>query len=224
MLGGLGPSVKNDKVKLSPLLKEVSVLSGGILVGLLVSQLDRIILSRTVSVEDFGIYTVVATLALAFLQLQVPISRAYFPMLVNDIRASGQVSVMHLKKLLTGTILSSTLPALLACVFAPQILIVWLRDPQIAALGTVPLRLLLVAISLNGIYGCVYQLIIAIGKGKIVLKFNFICLVIAMMTYFLVGSSVGILLGGFIWISTSFAQIVLGALWFYRNKTLVRCN
>ncbi len=224
MLGGLGSSEKNDRVKLSSMLKDVAVLSAGVLVGLLVSHVDRIILSRTVSVEYFGIYTVVATLALASLQLQVPITRAYYPMVVSDIRATGVTSPKHLKKMLMGTLLSSTFPSLLACVFAPEILDMWLKDPKIVALGTNPLRLLLVAMSLNGIYNCIYQLIIAIGKGNVVLKFNLVCLVIAILTYFMVGSSFGILLGGFIWISTSLAQLLLGALWLYRNKTLVGCN
>jgi O-antigen/teichoic acid export membrane protein len=143
----------DNEVALAPLLKEVVVLSGGILVGLLASQLDRIILSRTVDVASFGIYTVVATLALAFLQLQAPVTRAYFPLLVQDIQSNGRVSGDHMKRLFGGTLLTCTLPALLACALAPLILEFWLHDPKVVSLGTVPLRLLLLAIALNSLYG-----------------------------------------------------------------------
>ena len=60
------------QISIAPFLREVSILSGGIFLGLIVSQLDRIVLSRSVPIEDFGIYTVILTLALAFLQLQTP--------------------------------------------------------------------------------------------------------------------------------------------------------
>ena len=206
------------KLPLGPLLKEVSVLSGGILLGLLVSQLDRIILSRTVDLESFGIYTIVATVALAFLQLQAPVTRAYFPILVEEIQARGRVSGTHMKKLLVGTIFACTLPALLTCALAPQILALWMHDPKIVSIGTAPLRLLLLAIALNSLYGCIYQVIIAKGQSRRVIQFNFVSLVGAAVLILALGNSGGILLGGMIWVSTSLIQLMLGVAWYIKNR------
>jgi len=200
-------------VALAPLLKEVSVLSGGILVGLLVSQLDRIILSRTVDVASFGVYTVVATLALAFLQLQAPVTRAFFPLIVRDIQHHGRVSAAHMKALLRGTILSATLPALLACALAPTILELWLHDMSVVQLGTMPLRLLLLAIALNSLYGCIYQVIIAKGQSHQVLQFNLISLMAATVTIYLWGMDGELVLGGIIWIAIALTQLLLGTIW-----------
>jgi len=218
MLGNEKNDVGVDKVHLIPLLKEVFLLSGGILVGLLVSQLDRIILSRSVDVSSFGIYTVISTLAFAFLQLQTPITRAYFPLMVRDIQKQGYISNFHMKRLLTGTILASSLPALLAFVFAPHILEFWLRDPEVINVGTMPLRLLLLAVALNSLYGCIYQVIIARGCSQLVLQFNMISLVIAFLVVFFFGVEKGLLLGGVIWISNTITQISLGALWFVKTQ------
>lgn len=213
MLGSDPAAATGDKVALVPLLGEVSVLSGGILVGLLVSQLDRIVLSRTVDVASFGIYTVVATLALAFLQLQAPITRAYFPLIVRDIQKNGRVSTGHLKRMLAATVFICTLPVLVACVFAPHILTLWLHDPIVVSTGTAPLRLLLLAVALNSLYGCIYQLFIATGKSKLVLQLNLASLLTAAMVIALHGGSGGILLGSTIWLANTSTQLLLGTAW-----------
>lgn len=217
MLGRGSPDGTGGDVTLGPVLKEVSVLSGGILVGLLVSQLDRIILSRTVDVESFGIYTVVATLALAFLQLQAPVTRAYFPIIVNDIQTHGRVSCIHMKRLLVSTILTCTLPALVTCALAPQILTLWLHDSQIVSVGTGPLRLLLLAIALNSLYGCIYQVIIAKGLSQRVLQVNLVSLVAVAFIVALMGTSNGPMLGGAIWVTTASTQLLLGLVWFMKT-------
>lgn len=213
MLGNEASSAPDGKVALAPLLKEVSVLSGGILVGLLVSQLDRIILSRTVDVASFGVYTLVATLALAFLQLQAPVTRAFFPLIVRDIQHHGRVSVAHMKKMLLGTLLCCTLPALITSAFAPQILTLWLHDAAVVTMGSTPLRLLLLAIALNSLYGCIYQVIIAKGLSHKVLNINLISLASATFLTSILGSSHGLVLGGIIWIATATTQLALGIAW-----------
>lgn len=210
-----------SKLELAPLLKEVSVLSGGIFVGLLVSQLDRIVLSRAVDVTSFGVYTVVATLALAFLQLQAPVTRAFFPLIVSDFQKSGLVATGHLKGMLAGTVFTCTLPALTVCIFAPHILALWLGAPSVVEMGTAPLRLLLLAIALNSLYGCIYQLIIATGKSRLVLQLNLASLLVASVVIFVCGGSCGILLGGAIWVANTFTQLLLGIGWLiYCHKSM----
>jgi O-antigen/teichoic acid export membrane protein len=213
MLGAETIRSYDPKVPLAPMLKEVSVLSGGILVGLLVSQLDRIILSRTVDVASFGVYSVVATLALAFLQLQAPITRALFPLIVRDIQDHGRVSAARMKALFVGAILSTTLPALLACVLSPTILEFWLHDRNVVEMGATPLRLLLLAIALNSLYGCIYQIIIAKGQSHRVMQFNLISLVAATVTIYLWGIDGELVLGGVIWIVIALTQLLLGTIW-----------
>lgn len=202
---------------LMPFLKEVLVLSGGILLGLTVSQMDRLILSRSVSLEDFGVYTVIVTLSLAFLQLQAPLTRAYFPLLVHDIQALGRVSPDHLKRLIAGTLVFSTLPALLACLFAGQLLTWWLQVPKFVELGVRPMQLLLLAVAANTLYGCIYQVMVAAGRSHLVLNFNLAALAVAILvvvTADLTGQAFGLLLGGFIWLTTTFTQLLLGLAWF----------
>ena len=205
-------------IPLRPLLREVATLSGGILVGLLVSQLDRILLSRSVSLQAFGTYTVVASLAMAFLQLQTPITRAYFPLLVQDIQRTGWVSGARLRRMLLGTVLVSTLPALLACALASHLLTLWLHVPEMVRVGTLPLQMLLVAVALNTLYGCIYQVMVAKGEARRVLQFNLVALGVAGLACATLGLDAGLVLGGTIWLSNSMTQLVLGSLWLLKNR------
>ncbi len=213
----LGPLVQaevGNAVETKPLLREAIFLSGGILMGLMVSQLDRIILSHTVPVEDFGIYVVVVTLAMAFLQLQAPLTRAYFPIFVQDIKATGHVSATNFKRLIIGNLIISTLPTLLACVFAQKLLQFWLHDPRFVALGYYPLQLLLGAVAANTIYNCIYQVIVASGRAHLVFKFNLIVLMVVALVVAILGESTGLVLGGAIWLSATSTQLVLGLSWY----------
>ena len=216
-LGEPQPSESSHRVTMKPFFKEVSVLSGGILVGLMVSQLDKFILSRSVSLEDFGVYAVVATLALAFLQLQAPMTRAYFPLLVQDIQTIGRVSAVHMRRLVAGTLIFATLPALLASLFTGPLLGIWLHDLKFVDLGQQPMQLLMLAVAANTMYGCIYQVMVAAGRSHLVLKFNLAALAVAGLVVAAAAASgqpFGLLLGGFIWLSTTLTQLLLGLLWF----------
>jgi len=218
ILGKGCQNVISGSVALGPLLKEVSVLSSGILVGLLVSQLDRIILSHTVSLASFGIYMVVLSLALGLLSLQAPVSRAFFPIIVQDIKVHGHVKAIHMRYMARGVILTSALPALLACLFAPQILAVWLHNPRVELIAITPLRLMLIAVALNSLANCIYPLIIAKGQSKRILQFNLVALLLSVIVVLCLGTSWGLALGGAIWISNGIVQSSLGMAWFIKNR------
>jgi O-antigen/teichoic acid export membrane protein len=204
----------NLKLDVYPIVKEVSLLSAGVLIGLFMSQLDRMVLSRSVDLTSYGIYTILISLALAVLQLQSPVTRAFFPILVQDLQNGGGALRSIMRKMIVGTVAICTLPALAAVVFAPQILTVWINDGSVVAAGVWPLRLLLTAVALNSIYGCIYVIILALGRSDKILKINLgaLCIVIIMVALVQPYNS-GLALGGYIWICTSCAQLILGSGW-----------
>ena len=222
-----GNALKQEyQIKIAPFLREVLFLSGGILLGLLTSHLDRIVLSRSVSIEDFGIYSVVIAFALAFLQLQTPFTRAYFPLIAQDIKATGHASLVHLKRMITGTILFVTTPSILASVFAESLLELWINQARFVFLGTIPLQLLLLAVGANSLYNCFYVIIIASGKSHLIVKFNFAALIVAIIIATIVDPVNGIIKGGIIWLSSTITQLMLAIIWYlnfeYKERTTIK--
>jgi O-antigen/teichoic acid export membrane protein len=159
----------------------------------------------------------VSTLALAFLQLQAPVTRACFPLIAREIYLDGHASSGLMKKLFAGTFITCAVPALLASVFASDILNLWLNDPIIVRNGTSTLRILLIAIAVNSLYNCIYQIIVAKGLSHIVIQINVICLAGVSLTIYIFVQSSGIFLGSAIWLTSSTIQLLLGTIWLIRS-------
>lgn len=197
--------------------REAAVLSIGIIVGLGVSQMDRIVLSRIVSVDSFGVYVVVFNLAMAFLALQAPLTRAYFPVLVQDVKLHGRPNPATLKRLVVGNTLVCILPALAVAACADKVLRLWVHNEHFVELGTLPLRLLLVATCFNVLYNCFYQVIVAQGSAHVVLKLNLACLAVGVATAAVFAGRADLMVGGLIWIATTSTQLALGIAWYWSS-------
>jgi O-antigen/teichoic acid export membrane protein len=196
------------------LAREAGVLALGVLIGMLVSQVDRIVLSRSVDVASFGRYVIVANLGLAFMQLQYPLMRAFFPRIVRT-DASGSGS--SLRQLGLGVLLLCVLPCALVAAVAPWLLSVWLGNPQMVTEGTAPLRLILGAVAVNAMYHLIYQRILALGQGRIVLLINVAVLMLVTPLAVVAAREYGIVAGGLAWLLGAVLQLGFGVLWMFNR-------
>lgn len=218
--------VEMPKVQLSEVLlamKDGGGLTLGILVGMVVSQLDRIVLSTALDLTRYGYYLIVANLGMAFNQLQYPLMRAYFPRIVQE-EATKSVSVKSRRLLMLGVAVLCILPCLLGFIFAPEILQIWLKNADVLAVGVGPFRLILSAVVLNSVYHVIYQRILARGENSVVVIVNLAVLVTVVGEICLIPGKVGPILGGIICISSSATQLFAGCIWLLKSRELVRNN
>lgn len=194
-------------LELIALARDSGVMAASVFVGMLISQMDRIVLSGYVSVAEFGRYVIVANLGLAFMQLQHPLVRAFLPKLVTA--ASGSMS-NTIQQMGVSLVVLCVLPCMVVAVLAPQVLSLWIGDPTIVQEGTVPLRLILVAVAFNGLYQIVYQRMLVYGLAGSILKINIIILVFVFPLSIFCVTKYGINGGGMIWVTVSVLQIILG--------------
>jgi O-antigen/teichoic acid export membrane protein len=206
-LHNAGQSTIVTKEELVSLARETGVLAAGVVLGMLVSQVDRIILSGNVSLAAFGRYVVVANLGLAFLQLQYPLVRAFQPRLVT---AQTDVSSKAYWQLGFSILLLCILPCVVVGVLTPLILHLWIGDPVTVEQGTLPLRLILASVALNGLYQIIYQQMIIKGSAGMIFKINFLVIIIIVPLAMLAVRWYGIAGGGIVWLSVSILQILLG--------------
>lgn len=118
--------------------------------GMLLTNTDRLMLSRMVSTEDLGRYSLAITGA-SFLQMMVfAFYRAYYP-LFSELKAAGDVQ--HLKETYAKacrTVGALVVPcAVLGWMFADELILIWLghSDPATAQL----FRWLIVGVTLAGL-------------------------------------------------------------------------
>jgi O-antigen/teichoic acid export membrane protein len=208
--------VSRARVSRSDLLdvaKEGGSLTVGILVGVFVAQIDRLILTATQSLTEYGAYLIVANVGLAFMQLQHPLLRAFFPQIVRDEASDVKRRPNIILRLLVGITILCVIPCLLLTMFAPDILRLWLRNAYVVQVGVMPLRLILLSVAINSIYNVIYLQIIAAGRSNVVIIINGCMLLSVGVLVSITGVSMGIVLGGLIWITMCVTQLALGCLW-----------
>ena len=196
------------------LARNAGVLATGVMVGMLVSQLDRLVLSRSLDAASYGSYVIVANLGLAFMQLQYPLMRAFFPRVVIA-SAGGGVDIRS-KLLVLSVVLLCVAPCILGVVVAPWALHTWLGNPGVANAGVAPLRLILAAVAVNALYHLIYQRIVAAGENRVIVWINVLVLLVTAPTLFWIAPVLGAQAGGVAWLLASCLQLGLGGIWLLR--------
>jgi len=198
-------------------IKRCGTLSFAIGFGILVFNLDRLILPSMIDSKTFAVYAVVVTIGLYFLQLQYPITKALFPLVAKK---------MHLKTGELGKVMWQQV-ALLAMLVAPFLILAAFFSERILRFYSVPEELLpsatwlfngvLISVFINAAYHGIYMRLVIENKYKIILNINIATLITVMIIFLILGSSTPFLAGFTAWICISSIQF-LGAAGFYFIK------
>ncbi len=150
------------------------------IMAILLTQADKIILSRMLPLAVFGYYTLAFNLANVLILLVNPVFSALFPKLSQLIMEKDHeklVSEYYHKGCQVVSII--ILPA--ACIlafFSHQILILWIHDPVIAHNSHLLLSLLVIGSSLNAVLTIPYTLQLAYGWTKLAFLKNVLAFII----------------------------------------------
>ncbi|QWD04208.1 hypothetical protein G6720_01645 [Polynucleobacter paneuropaeus] len=197
------------------LVHEAGLLFVGVLIGMLASQMDRIVLSKYVDVATFGIYVIVANLGLAVMQLQYPLIRAFLPRITQDLAGNNKTSF---KWLALGISLLCILPCLILALLSSWILKIWIGNPEVVSQGALPLSLFFCAVAFNAAYQLIYQRLLIGGHGLLIAKINALILFITLPLLLLAVQPLGIKAGGFYWLLMSCLQLLFGLIWLRFHK------
>jgi hypothetical protein len=207
--------VKWDPNELRPVWRLVASMSGATLLGVLTVQMDRIVLSRMVPIEQFGYYTVAATVALGSLQLIYPLTQAVLPRAIqmrNDpVALRGLcVKLAGLIALLVGSAATTFI------VIGKWLLEVWLRNTD-AVTATYPiLSVLLVGSALNAFYNVGYVNWLARQKVYMILRVNAFALILSVLLIPLLVSWQGTIGAAFGWLVINLIGLAFSLGWVKR--------
>lgn len=216
----LGPARKEDVLSIC---KQAAGLALGIVIGMLVSQFDRIVLARKVGVVEYGQYVIVANLGLAFMQLQYPIIRALFPKLVTaDQKKASYRETEGMVFLLL--FIFCILPCILCAVFARQILMTWIGDEGFVKNTVFLFRFILLSVAVNACYHLLYIRLVSSSNVRAIVGINFLSLLFSLGLAFYFWDNMSINFGGYLWLSISLAQLIMGWGVSDREKRKVRSH
>ena len=168
---------------------------------LLLTQIDKILLSRMLTLETFGYYTLATVVAGALLIITGPITQAFYPRMVELITRDDQQVLVE--KFHQGSQLISivTAPAtMLLSFFAAGFIFAWSGDIVLAENTAPILSVLVLGTFLNGLTQMPFKLLLAHGWTSFVVKTNLVAVIVLVPTIFWVVPRYGALGAAWIWV------------------------
>jgi O-antigen/teichoic acid export membrane protein len=215
-------NVKRNQVKweikeLRPAWRLVASMSGATWLGALTVQMDKIVLSRMATIEQFGYYTVAATVAAGMLQLVYPLVQAVLPRAIQ-LRAEP-IALRSLSINLVWLIgLLAALGALIFTTVGEWLLNIWLRNPEAVETIYPLLSVLLVGTGLNAFYNVGYINWIVHEKIHRVFQVNALALVLSVALIPPLVAWQGTIGAAFGWLSINLIGFVLSLEWLKRKQ------
>ncbi len=116
------------------LLKFSGSLAFAVVVWVLVTQIDKLILSRMLSLAEYGVYALAVLAAGAILALSGPVSQALLPRLAKLAAEGAEAEVVQLYRAATQAVCLLAAPcALVLAFFSGQVIWAWTGDARTAA-------------------------------------------------------------------------------------------
>jgi len=172
--------------------------------GLIVTQVDKFVLTKNIPINKYGIYTLTYAMAMGILQLYLPVINALLPKVVESERDNHYDSGISfvLKYFHFFTIV----PLILLIIFSKNLLFLWTHNVQIAEEGEMSLRLLLTYVLFNIAVSINYLKFLAKNSFKKIFIINASALVACCLLIIIFNKSLGIMLGGAFWITYGIIQ------------------
>jgi len=153
--------------------------------GILLTQVDKVLLSRLMALEAFGYYTLATTIAGVLYMIIIPITQSLYPSLVELFTLEDQVrlaSVYHQGAQLVTVL---TAPVLILFSFFPEgVIFMWSGDVVLAQKTSVILSVLVIGTFLNGLMYMPYQLQIAHGSTGLIVRTNLVAVALLVPAIF----------------------------------------
>jgi len=186
--------------------------------ALLLTQLDKVLLSRILSLEAFGYYTMAATVASLVLQLVTPISQAYYPQLARQLASNDIAGLKSSYRLSYQLVCSAVFPlGMLLAFYGDSILLLWTGSEVMA--GTVFPLLMLLAIA-NMLHGTMFMpnmLRLAYGWSWYAVKLNSVAVLVLVPAILWATPRFGAVGAAWVWLVLNFGYIMLGIPYMHRK-------
>lgn len=192
--------------------------------GVILTQLDKLLLSKLLSMEDYGYYMLAWTLSSMLFMLAGPIVTAYFPRLTAEVSAAGDgvASAYH-----TGCQMLSVavMPAgALLMIFPKEVLTLWLGNPVVVQQVEGVVVLLALGTLFNTLAQLPHALQLAFGRPLFGLYANALLVILVVPAIYFGVRHAGTMGAAWVWVALNAMYVVIGVplmhMWLLRGHLL----
>lgn len=197
------------------ILIEIWRFAGGMMginvVAMILTQSDKIILSKMLTLEMFGYYMLAWTGASALGRLVGPIFSALFPKL-SQLVASGnskELTALYHKSCQIMSVMVLPAATVLA-LFSYQVLLIWTGDANIAAKTSLVMSLLIVGTACNAMMNIPYAVSLAYGWTSYGICLNVVSIIIVIPLLIFLTNHYGMIGGAIVWATLNIGYVLIG--------------
>ncbi|MEQ1599421.1 MAG: oligosaccharide flippase family protein [Methylotenera sp.] len=209
---------KFSKQAISEVWRFASGMLGITFLALLLTQIDKVLLSKLITLEAYGYYILAATVAGGLALIAAPTTQAIYPKMVKYVAQEKKQELANLYH--QGSQLISVLIAPVAMMlifFCEDIIYLWSGDINLAK-ETAPILLPLALGSyLNGLMWMPYQLQLAHGWTSFAVKVNSIAVALLVPAIFWVTPRYGAVGAAWVWALLNAGYVTAGMHYMYKK-------
>jgi len=191
---------------------------GGTLLALLLTQVDKIMLSRMLPLDSFGYYVLAGLVASTVAMFTGPIVAAFYPKF-TELLASGDIKALHLAYHQSAQLVSVFMGsiAIVLMVFTESLLHIWTNDPVLSAHISLLVTLLVLGNLLNGLMWVPYHMQLAYGWTSLSIKINLLAVLLLLPLLWLIVPRFGAIGAAWLWVGLNSVYIFIGVHLMYRK-------
>ena len=178
--------------------------------GIVLSQSDKLVVSKFLSLREFAYYSVASTAVTGLFLFIHPVYNSLYPRLSSLVALGDEGGLrLHYRRgiEIVGILVFSASALLIA--FAPDILRIWTRDPLIAENGAWILRFLAAGTALNGPMYIPLALQLAVGWTSIGIRMNLFLLLTMIPLWIIMAIGHGAAGAASVWLILNVVQVLV---------------
>ena len=193
-------------------------MTGISMLTIILTQLDKLILSKLLTLSDFGYYTFASTVAAVLFKIIGPVFTAYYPRLTELVTKKDHLQLVNVYHQGNQLMAVAILPiGMILVFFSKEILQIWTHNSELVLQVSLLVSLLSIGNILNGLMHMPYALQLAHGWTKFSLIQNVIAVVLLSPAIYFSTIKWGAVGAATVWILLNSAYILIGIHFMHRR-------
>ena len=217
-LPGKGGRARFKKYLLQENLRFTAGMSAIGILSVILTQMDKVVLSKMLTLEMFGYYSLATLVASSLYVVMSPIFTAIFPRFSQLVtkRAEAELTLLYHQSCQLMSVLVLSV-AVTVALFAPEIILLWTGDATVVDQTHLLVSLLITGTALNAIVNIPYALQLAHGWTRLAFFQNLIGVVVLFPLLLLATSIYGAKGAASVWIILNGGYVTISMQYMHRR-------
>ena len=185
-------------------------MSGISILAVILTQLDKVILSKLLSLEMFGYYMLASVVAMSLGRIFTPVFFSIYPRFTQLVSINNQDELIQLYHKSCQFIAVLILPvAIVIAFFSYEVILLWTQNPITAERTHLLVSILICGTALNGLMNPPYALQLAFGWTKLSVLKNIIAVILLVPLIIVMAMHYGALGAASVWLLLNTGYVFL---------------